>query len=230
MRNPCICAPVALRSVAYAEPSANNGSKKDVYQIVPLPTPENAVLEVGGMDWMPDGRLMVCTRRGEVWAMSHSLSGEIEWKLFATGLQEALGILHGDKPNEVYVMQRPELTRLVDTKNIGVADKYETVNADFGFSGNYHEFAYGPVRDKDGNFIISLNLAHAPDSFGGPLHGHAQRDPVPRLERQDHPRRQIRPLLQRHALAQRPERRPRRRDLLLRQPGRVDRPPTSCST
>ena len=35
-----------------------------------VPGPEDGLLEVGGMDWMPDGRLAVCTRRGEVWTLS----------------------------------------------------------------------------------------------------------------------------------------------------------------
>ena len=52
---------------------------KESYKITPIPGPENAALEVGGMDYMPDGRLMVCTRRGEVWSLSGS-----QWKLFAT--------------------------------------------------------------------------------------------------------------------------------------------------
>src|SRR5439155_11274889 len=27
----------------------------------------------------------------------------------------------------------------------------------FGITGNYHEFAFGPVIDKEGNFFIALN-------------------------------------------------------------------------
>jgi glucose/arabinose dehydrogenase len=146
--------------------SACAAELNDSYKITPIPTPENTPLEVGGMDWMPDGRLIVCTRRGEVWTLSGS-----QRKLFASGLQEALGLIHGDKGNDVYVMQRPELTHLVDTDGDGIADRYETVTADFGFSGNYHEFAYGPAKDKDGYLYFSLNLAHAPDAFGGPYMG-----------------------------------------------------------
>ena len=131
---------------------------KNAYTITPVPGPDGAVLEVGGMDWMPDGRLMVCTRRGEVWSMKDG-----KWKLFATGLQECLGLLHGETNNDLYVMQRPELTHLIDTKGVGVADKYVTVCSDFGFSGNYHEYAYGPVKDADGNFCGTLNLGYEHD-------------------------------------------------------------------
>src|SRR5947208_9428218 len=109
------------------------------------------------MDWLPDGRLIVCTRRGEVWTLSGS-----QWHLFASGLQEPLGILHGDTPHDVFVMQRCELTHLIDTHHAGAADRYQTVSMDFGFVGNYHEFAYGPAKDKAGYLYFSLNLEHHP--------------------------------------------------------------------
>ena len=51
------------------------------------------------------------------------------------------------------------LTRLTDTNGDGVADRYETVSDQFGLSGNYHEFAFGPVRDAKGNLYIGLNTA-----------------------------------------------------------------------
>lgn len=62
----------------------------------------------------------------------------------------------------VYVVQRPELTRLTDEDGSGVATKYQTVCDKWGVSGDYHEFAFGPARDKTGNFYITLNVG-----FGG---------------------------------------------------------------
>src|SRR5258707_12497564 len=102
------------------------------YKITQIPGPESTPLEVGGMDWMPDGRLMVCTRRGDVWSLSGS-----QWKLYASGLQEALGFVHGDK-GAVFVMQRPELPHLVDSKGSGAADRPQPVTTNFGSSGNTH--------------------------------------------------------------------------------------------
>jgi len=71
-------------------------------------------------------------------------------------LQEALGINVTD--DGVYIVQRSELTRLNDTDNDGVADEYATVYDGWGISGNYHEFAFGLPRDRNGNFIVTLNL------------------------------------------------------------------------
>ncbi len=138
------------------------------YQMTTLPVPKDIVLEVGGLGFRPDGRLLACTRRGEVWLISHPDNPKrVQYKLFATGLHEALG-LHVDG-NNVYVVQRPELTKLVDKDGDGVADEYVTVCDKWGVSGDYHEFAFGPARDKEGNFYVTLNVG-----FGG---GHQSKAP-----------------------------------------------------
>ncbi len=117
--------------------------------------------QVGAMDRMPDGRLAVAFHRGEVMFFDPA---DGSWKLFATGLQEPLGML-AEADGSVLVMQRAELTRLKDTDGDGSADEYETVFDDFGMSGNYHEFAYGPARDSEGNLYIVLGIA----SNGAPM-------------------------------------------------------------
>jgi len=150
--------------------------KKDVaaeakhYKIVTLPVPKDVVLEVGGLAIRPDGKLLACTRRGEVWLISNPNAddpADVKFKRFASGLHEALG-LHVDG-KDVYVVQRPELTKLVDKDGDDVADEYVTVCDKWGVSGDYHEFAFGPARDKQGNFYVTLNVG-----FGG---GHQSKAP-----------------------------------------------------
>jgi glucose/arabinose dehydrogenase len=126
-----------------------------------IPNPPGIDQQVGGMDTMPDGRIAVAFHRGEVMFYDPSTGS---WSLFASGLQEPLGMLV-DKDGSILVMQRAELTRLKDTDGDGSADEYETVFDDFGMSGNYHEFAYGPARDAEGNLFIVLGIA----SNGAPM-------------------------------------------------------------
>jgi len=57
-------------------------------------------------------------------------------------------------------MQKPELTRMIDSNGDGRADQFETLCDDYGFHGNYHEYAHGPVRDAQGNYYFTLNLSH----------------------------------------------------------------------
>ncbi len=150
--------------------SAAAGEAK-YYTITTLQPPADCVLEVGGLGVRPDGKLLACTRRGEVWLVHDPGAADpkqIRFTRFASGLHEALG-LHVAGNNTVYVVQRPELTKLVDRDGDGVADEFATVCDKWGVSGDYHEFAFGPAVDAKGNFFITLNVG-----FGG---GHQSKAP-----------------------------------------------------
>ncbi|MDX1565843.1 MAG: hypothetical protein R3236_10575, partial [Phycisphaeraceae bacterium] len=126
------------------------------YRVETIKPPAGANLEVGGMDFAADGTLMMCTRTGDVWAYHPEKK---TWKRFARGLQEPLGLVAGEKPGEVFVLQRSELTRLVDENADGRADLYERYGSGWDFNGSYHEYAFGLVRDSKGNFYGNLGLA-----------------------------------------------------------------------
>lgn len=111
--------------------------------------------QTDGLDFMPDGRLVACFVGGEVFTL-HPKTGK--WKLFADGLHTPLGVVALNN-REVMASQRPELTLLKDIDGDGVADEYKSFCDDFGISGNYHEFHFGPIRDKAGNFYVSLGTA-----------------------------------------------------------------------
>ncbi|HTE06757.1 MAG TPA: hypothetical protein VK824_11210, partial [Planctomycetota bacterium] len=156
-----------------ASPAPLAPSEADYYAVDHLLPPPGAVLEVGGMDWLSDGRLIVSTRRGQVWIIDHALAGnpaEARFTLFADGLDEGLGlkVLHETAPDSpprdaIYVVQRGELSRLRDEDGDDRCDVVETVSQDFGISGNYHEFAYGLLADDAGRLVMTLNVG-----FGDP--------------------------------------------------------------
>lgn len=133
----------------------------DYFRFDTISTPAGIDPQVGAMDTMADGRIAVAFHRGEVMIYNPT---DQSWSHFASGLQEPLGML-AEKDGSILVMQRAELTRLKDTDHDGTADEYETVFDDFGISGNYHEFAYGPAKDADGNLYIALGVA----SNGAPM-------------------------------------------------------------
>ncbi len=131
----------------------------DYYKIQTLPIPEGVVLEVGGLEILPDGQLGVSTRRGEVWLIKNPyMTGGVrpQFKRFAHGLHEALGLAYRD--GVFYTSQRSELTRLRDNDGDGRADLYETVYS-WPLEGNYHEYSFGPLIRDDGTMIVTLNLA-----------------------------------------------------------------------
>ncbi len=127
----------------------------DTFTIDKVAIPPGIDPQIGGIDALPNGNLAMCFHRGEVLIYN---PGAETWTRFAEGLHEPLGLL-AESDTSLLVMQRPELTRLRDTDGDGEADVYETVFDGFGMTGNYHEFAFGPARDKDGNLYISLNVA-----------------------------------------------------------------------
>ena len=127
-------------------------------ETVPLPTELAKVAnatQVDGLDFFPDGRLATCFVDGQVYTLNPKTG---EWKLFADGLHEPLGIVVLNN-REMVVCQRPEVTKLRDSDGDGVADEFEVLSDAFGISGNYHEFNFGPVRDDAGNFYFSLGTA-----------------------------------------------------------------------
>lgn len=134
-------------------------TEQDFYEIKTLPIPQDLYLEVGGLATMPDGRLAVSTRRGEIWIVENPYqkdSHQTNFKKFASGLHEILGLAYKD--GVFYCSQRGELTKITDTNRDGVADLYEPIYQ-FELSGNYHEYTYGPVFDKNGDMLVTLNLA-----------------------------------------------------------------------
>lgn len=148
---------IGVETSLSAAPPSNSESSS--YRITTMPLPEGQSVEGGAIAFRPDRKLLLATRRGDLWLISNPLSDDLKkitWKKFATGLHEPLGLTV--VPDGVYVAQRPELSLLRDTDHDDVADEFVTVNDRFAVSGDYHEFLYGPARDAAGNLFLTLNV------------------------------------------------------------------------
>ena len=132
----------------------------------------NQLFEPTGIAVAKDGTIVVATRTAGVWRIRDN-----KWTLFAEGTYECLGVwIEDDKGDKFVVMQKPELTRMSDTNGDGRADTFVTVCDDYGFHGNYHEYAHGLARDSEGNYYFTLNLSHGGNErtswrAGGPFMG-----------------------------------------------------------
>lgn len=120
-------------------------------------------IEVGGLCFLGDETLLAATRRGEVWLVEDYAS-EPKYSLWADGLHEPLGLLPLD--GWIYYAQRGDLSRMRDSDGDGRADEFEVVSEAWSISGNYHEYAFGPCLDEDGNFWVTLNRPFGGEPFG----------------------------------------------------------------
>jgi hypothetical protein len=132
----------------------------DYYRVLTYELPPELSVEASGLAVLPDGKLAVGIRRGEVWLLGNPTAEPptakaLGFKLFATGMHEVLGLAWHD--GVLYATQRAEVTSLRDTDGDGVADEYLVVASGWGVSGNYHEYAYGPAYDAKGNAYTTLN-------------------------------------------------------------------------
>ncbi|MEW4490584.1 hypothetical protein AB1L42_21040 [Thalassoglobus sp. JC818] len=141
--------------VSIFTPESRTASRSENWK----PAPDGLALEVSGMAQLPDGRLAVAIRKGEIWILdgvNDVPPDNVTYQKFASGLHEPLGLLwHNDS---FYTVQRSELTRIRDRDGDGIADDYETVVTGWGLTGHYHEYAYGPELDGQGNLWLTLNI------------------------------------------------------------------------
>ncbi|MEP6595707.1 MAG: c-type cytochrome [Ginsengibacter sp.] len=123
--------------------------------------PANFKPRVGGLVFLPDGRLLVTTwdSVGGVYLLDGVETGDtnkIKVKRIASGLAEPLGITVVD--GKIFVLQKPELTELIDLDGDDIIDEYRTICNSWGISGDFHEFAFGLIYKK-GYFYATLSLA-----------------------------------------------------------------------
>ncbi|HEY9048592.1 MAG TPA: c-type cytochrome [Ohtaekwangia sp.] len=158
-------AAVLVQGIQHAQAQGKIPAESDYYTMVTIPAPEGVLLEVGGVATLPDGRIAVSTRRGDVWVIENAAmnnSGNPIYTLFASGLHEPLGLVYKDQA--LYAAQRGELTKLVDTNGDGKADVYETIYA-WPISGHYHEYSFGPKIAPDGSFFVTGNVAFGDEEW-----------------------------------------------------------------
>ncbi|HLY74985.1 MAG TPA: hypothetical protein VKU80_12770 [Planctomycetota bacterium] len=155
--------PVLAFVLACSVPAWAQGApdtEEDYYPLISIPIPEQIQLEAVGIEILPEGRIAVSTRRGEIWILDRALENppsHVTFKLFASGLHDALGLSWRD--GWLYAQQRGELTRMRDTDGDGRADVFKTVCDSWSISGEAQEYAFSSRFDKDGVIWVVLSLS-----------------------------------------------------------------------
>lgn len=137
--------------------------ESNYYKIVEVPIPADMALEAGSFEVMPDNRLAIGTRRGDIFLVDGAFkkNPEPRFERFASGLDEVFGMTYRD--DAFYITQQAEVTKITDTNSDGRADRFETLCDVWGFR-HYHEFAFGSKLDPDGNIWVALCLSESYNS------------------------------------------------------------------
>lgn len=138
--------------------------EREFYKIVNVPIPKDEVIEAGAFESLPDGRIAIGTRRGDIFFVSgiDGVRPEPKYHLFATGLDEIFGLAWKD--DALYVTQSCELTKISDSDGDGEADQFEVVSDAWGY-GTYHEYAFGSKFDPEGNLYVATGLSKSYNSW-----------------------------------------------------------------
>ncbi len=167
--------PAAAAGASFGKQASVPGDKFPVAGVHPSydlaqARPDDFFPKVGGMDFLSDGRLVISLwdAEGGVYIIDNATSGDpskMKAKKIASGLAEPLGLKVVD--GEIYVLQKQELTKLIDLDGDEVIDEYYALCNSWGVSSNFHEFAFGLVF-KDGHFYGSLATDILPGGAGAP--------------------------------------------------------------
>ncbi len=162
----CLLIPLVMSALGalYAEEVGERWGteerEREYYPIVSIPLPKDTVIEVGAFAVLPDQRLAVGTRHGEIFLIDGIDAAKPipAFHRFATGLDEIFGLTWKD--HAFRVTQSCELTRVSDSNNDGIADRFETISDAWGYA-NYHEYAFGSKPDGEGNQFVALGLSES---------------------------------------------------------------------
>jgi cytochrome c len=126
--------------------------------------PDTFQPRVAGLDFFEDGRMVITTwdSTGAVYVLDNLKQtdhNKITYKKIAFGLAEPLGLKVIGK--DIYVLQKQELTRLVDTNGDEVIDEYQTLCNSWTVNSNFHQFAFG-LAFKENHFYFALAIAIEP--------------------------------------------------------------------
>lgn len=157
----CLQHPIHAETLGEFWDTAERESK--YYRIVEVPAPEDLAIEAGCFEVMPDGRLAVGTRRGEIFLVTGAMDEHPQpvYQRYASGLDEVMGMSFKD--GAFFITQQTEVTRITDEDGDGRADHFKTLSDVWGFR-NYHEFSFGSKLDPEGNIWVALCLSKSYDS------------------------------------------------------------------
>jgi mono/diheme cytochrome c family protein len=150
-----------------------------------LPLP--ADIMPSGLAWRPDGRLVFCTLKGQVYEAvdTDGDGGEDRLTLLADGLPTPYGVHAG--PGYVDVSAKYALLRVWDAGKAG--RRVEAIASGWGYTPDYHDWAVGLPKNDHGEYFLGIPCQQDKRSpVAAQFHGSVLRL-VPREPTTENPRR-----------------------------------------
>lgn len=138
---------------------------------IPKDNPWHSYIRIGGFDFFQDAtKAAVATMQGDVWIVSGlgEKVDKLKWQRIASGMYQPLGLKIVE--DEIYVINRDQITVLKDLNGDGETDFYHNFNNDHQVSEHYHEFAMDLQQGPDGNLYYMKGARHAKEAVF-PHHG-----------------------------------------------------------
>ena len=154
----CACAPLLPAEDELGAMWGTADEEAKYYPIVDIPIPTGVPIRPGSLESMPDGRLAVGTRRGDIYFVKGAFDTppSPKYHLFARGQDEIFALSW--KNGAMTATTWGEVTRISDTDGDEVADNYDTLTNNWGYA-EYHEYAFGSKPDAEGNTWVALGLS-----------------------------------------------------------------------
>lgn len=138
-------------------------------QDIPIP---DIQAKITGMDFLSDNKLVFCSWEGQggVYVMENPGSENQSLSQIAVGLSEPMGVWVDS--GQIYVLQKDEITQLIDLDEDGKTDEFRTIANGWPVSTNPRALTSALASDGS-DFYISLT--QEANGFGTPL---SQQDPM----------------------------------------------------
>jgi mono/diheme cytochrome c family protein len=149
--------------------------------------PLSAEIMPTGLSWKPDGPLVFCSLKGQVFEAIDTNGDGIEdrLKLIADGLPAPYGI-HAE-PGHTDISAKYALLRLHEPGRAG--RRFEAIASGWGYSQDYHDWAIGLPRNERGEYFLGIPCQQDKRSpAAARFHGNVLRL-TPRQPTADDPRR-----------------------------------------